>query len=751
MTKIALLIGMSEYESGLAALPGAIQDVEAMQRILRDPRLGGFDQVQTLVNREPLAMQEAVEALFASRLKEDLVLLFFSGHGLKDDQGRLYFATRLTRKNAAGDLVKATAVPASFVQDIMSQSRCKRQVVILDCCFSGAFAEGMRAKADDAVDIQNQLGGEGRAVLTSSAATQYSFESAALNESGQANLSVYTRYIVEGIESGAADIDTDGWVSVDELHEYAQHKVQETAPAMKPKIFAVEEGFKIHLSKASLSDPRLRYRREVEQVVNRGTISAIGHETLNALREILQLSPSDAIAIETGVMQPYRAYQQRLQRYEQAWTRACQQENPLSDRTQRELQHFQEVLGLRNADIAEITNPAILSSTQTKAAIAPTPDSSAELISAVVTQSSTQSSTLTSPPSPSRRSLRWIWLAWVGGVAVLGIAIYTAIPKGLVPTPTPTQSISPAAAAIPFSFAKTLTGHTGAVWSLAISPDGQTLFSGSEDRTVKQWSLATGTVTHTFSGYIDSIRAIALSPSGQTLAIADNLTIHLVNVTTGNPTITLKAHSAPIWSLAFRPVGELLVSGSADNTVKLWNLADAAPQPSGQAPTDSSQTLMGHTDWVYAIALSPDGQTLASGSEDTTLRLWDLNTGNLIRTISTPSTVRTLDFSPDGKTLASGNWDGTVKLWNPQNGALLRTLSGHQDRVVAIAISPDGSTLASGGVDSRILLWDLKTGTLRQTLSGSADWVLSLAFSADGKTLVSGSRDPTIKIWQRNH
>lgn len=118
----------------------------------------------------------------------------------------------------------------------MSNCRSKRQVVILDCCFSGAFAEGLLAKDDGGVDVKNQLGGEGRAVLTSSTSTQYSFE-----QQGS-DLSIYTHYLIEGISTGVADQDKDGMVSVDELHEYATAKVQEAAPAMKPEIYAVKEG-----------------------------------------------------------------------------------------------------------------------------------------------------------------------------------------------------------------------------------------------------------------------------------------------------------------------------------------------------------------------------------------------------------------------------------------------------------------------------------------------------------------------------
>lgn len=350
MAKVALLIGVSEYELGLNPLPAAAKDVEAMQQVLQHPEMGDFAEVRTLPNPDPLAMQEAIETLFSGRTKDDLVLLFFSGHGVKDDSGRLYFATRITRKNPRGELFKSTAVPASFVHDIMSSSRSRRQVVILDCCFSGAFAEGLSAKDDGSVDVKNQLGGEGRVVLTSSTATQYSFE-----QQGS-DLSIYTRFIVEGIKTGAADRDEDGAISIDELHEYAKEKVQEAAPAMKPEIYAVKEGFKILLSKASTDDPKVKYRKEVENYAREGNgeISFIDRSILDELRNSLNLLPEEAAAIEVGVLKPYRELQEKLQRYEQVFCVAIQQEYPLKEKSRNRLKRLQQILGLRNEDVAPI-------------------------------------------------------------------------------------------------------------------------------------------------------------------------------------------------------------------------------------------------------------------------------------------------------------------------------------------------------------------------------------------------------------
>ena len=248
MTKLALLIGVSDYKPGLNPLPAALKDVEAMQQVLQNPQAGGFDKVEILTNPDSYTMQYEIEMLFSDRAKTDLVLLFFSGHGVKDDKGRLYFTTRITQKNRRGDLIRSTAVPASFIHEAMNGCKAKRQVLILDCCFSRAFDPSLRVKDDNSVDLKNQLGSEGRVVLTSSSSTQYSFKQPSLD------LSIYTFYLVEGMVSGAADLDKDGEISVLELHDYAANKVQESVSTMTPKLITLKDkGFDFIIAKTKAS------------------------------------------------------------------------------------------------------------------------------------------------------------------------------------------------------------------------------------------------------------------------------------------------------------------------------------------------------------------------------------------------------------------------------------------------------------------------------------------------------------------
>ncbi|MDF5739561.1 MULTISPECIES: caspase, EACC1-associated type [unclassified Nostoc] len=351
MAKLALLIGVSVYEPGLNPLPSAVRDVEAVYEVLLHPEIGEFaaSDILRLENPERQAVEMAIEMLFSNRHKDDLLLLYFSGHGIKDDRGRLYLATRNTSKTPQGELIRSTSVSANFIHDRMIESRSRRQVVILDSCFSGAFAEGMSAKDDGTIDIRQQLGGEGRAVLTSSTSTQYSFE-----EEGQ-DLSIYTRFLIEGIKSGEADRDQDEFISVDELHEYASQKVQKLQPAMKPEIYAIREGFKIRLTKVAPGDPRQRYHKEVARFIHRGEISLVGRRTLDYQKTRLGLETTEAKAIEDQVLEPYRdQFHEKLQQYQQVFTELLERDETIADSDRHDLQNLQEILGLRNEDTMPI-------------------------------------------------------------------------------------------------------------------------------------------------------------------------------------------------------------------------------------------------------------------------------------------------------------------------------------------------------------------------------------------------------------
>ncbi|KAL8368082.1 hypothetical protein RB599_003809 [Gaeumannomyces hyphopodioides] len=201
---------------------------------------------------------------------------------------------------------------------------------------------------------------------------------------------------------------------------------------------------------------------------------------------------------------------------------------------------------------------------------------------------------------------------------------------------------------------------------------------------------------------------------------------------------TLGGHSNSVRSVTFSPDGQRLASASDDNTVKLWDTATGA----------CLQTLKGHRNWVWSVAFSPDGQRLASASADNTVKLWDAATGACLKTLKGHSGwVWSVAFSPDGQRLASASYDNTVKLWDAATGACLTTLKRHSDWVTSVAFSPDGQRLASASYDKTVKLWDAATGACLTTLKGHSSWVWFVAFSPDGQRLASASADNTVKLW----
>jgi hypothetical protein len=236
--KLALIIATSDYQdAGLARLVAPGLDAHDFAGALQAPHIGAFDSVQMLVNESEPASRRAIARFFAGRKPDDLLLLYFSGHGVRDDHGQLYLAVSDTDRG----LLSATAIPANFINEQMNASRSRRQVLILDCCNSGAFAQGSKGAAGASMGIATAFEGTGygRVVLTATDATQYAWEGDEAR--GEAANSVFTHFLVRGLETGEADADGDGRVTLDELYDYVYERVVMQTPRQTPRKFAYNQ------------------------------------------------------------------------------------------------------------------------------------------------------------------------------------------------------------------------------------------------------------------------------------------------------------------------------------------------------------------------------------------------------------------------------------------------------------------------------------------------------------------------------
>ncbi|MEV6523332.1 caspase family protein [Longispora sp. NPDC051575] len=778
--RLALLIATYDYQdAGLRELASPPHDAEALAAVLGDPEIGGFE-VTTLINESHHTVTRAVTALYDQLSRDDLPLLYFAGHGIKEADGRLHLALAGTRR----ENLDSTALPMESISHLMDRCISRQKVLIFDCCFGGQFPASSTTSNSEP-PMRWSLG-RGATILNASDTVQYVFEGDIVH--GSATPSTLTAHLVAGLRDSSADLDDDGDITLDELSRYVNDRMAAENQNQRPNKWGTAH-FRTVIGRnphwrlpnhlvASITSPLTSVRlaaldslerlndvgNEIVRARVRETLLHLAEDDSRAVAEVaavLLAPPAPDLAAAEDALRHARAEAQKI--LDEAKSQAADILTDAADNAKAIIasarQDAEESQRTARADTARLTREASraedrrdsavagaeAAETRRDAALAAATDAEARRDAAVAAMDAADSLRVTALTVVSAAEIRRDMVRAESEKEEQRRDLALAVAEAAELRAARVQSELPQSAQADES--RQLAAEKGQAGTELTAQPGETAQPTDPPATARTRET-TGPTAPTLdtvgslTGHTKTVHSIAFHPNGHLLATAseDNY-VRLWDPDNRTPAGLLD-HSVPVYAVAFHPQGELLATGSQDNKVRLWDVS------SGKR---IGERLVGHSKAVYALAFHPEGILLASGSFDGDVRLWEPLSGRASGAVLTGhrQAVYAVAFSPDGKLLASGSRDRQVRFWNPfTNLEAGSPLTGHTGPVHAVAFHPGGRLLATAGEDATVRLWDLRTHQLvGRPLNGHTGTVHSVAFHPGGELMATAGYDCTVRLW----